>query len=109
MRLPTKLVIGPFEYTIKLKNHIEVDGNGCYGSHDARKQVIRLRRKNTDDRMRETLMHEVLHALSCRDGLGLDEETVQTLGTGLAEVLVNNPVMTRMYAEACDEPADSGD
>lgn len=96
MHIPSQLKIGPYTWTV-VRKRVRHRNKECYGSECEATQTIELHTKNTDDRNRETLMHEVLHAVSDIYAAGMDEGQVNTLAFGLTQLLRDNPEFWEMY------------
>lgn len=69
------------------------DGRELAGQVDYTTQEIRLRPGLTPAHQRETLLHEVLHAIDDFMGIDLTEKQVGRLANGLAMVLADNPAL----------------
>ena len=77
-----------FSYTPKL---LDEEGGMCFGICDNKDQVIRVEEIVSKDRKRVAAIHEVLHALSYLNGLGLTEDQVQGISHQLYTVMLQNP------------------
>ncbi|MDA3730059.1 hypothetical protein PBV87_00840 [Niameybacter massiliensis] len=89
-----KIKIGWKEYGIQCVESSNVLMNGgmeCYGEilHD--KCLIRLNVSNTEDQMRATVVHEILHGIENMYGIDLGEEVVTKLGNALYTLVKDNP------------------
>ena len=62
-----------------------------FGECDSHAGVIRLRPNQTEDQARDTLLHEVVHALDHVWSLNLTENQTRMLATGLRAVFTANP------------------
>ena len=56
---------------------------------------IFLRPNQSEDQARDTLLHEVIHAIDNVDSLNLSEEQVRRIATGLRAVFTSNPEFAR--------------
>lgn len=65
------------------------------GSANSRTLVLQISPHQAPDAMRDTLLHEALHAISNELFLELEERQVHTLAAGLLDVLRRNPKFTR--------------
>lgn len=91
MKLPETLKISPFVYRVELVTKL-LDTEHCrnYGICDTNHLTIRLDDENNDQQMRQTLLHEVIHAINNHGRLGLEEDTVERLTNGLLAFLLDN-------------------
>ena len=90
MKIPNKLKIAGHVYKVKLTHINALDSGDNYGTCDVPKQIICLNETNSNTRMRETLLHEILHAIDIEFGFGLNEQIVNTLGLELHRILYEN-------------------
>ena len=94
------------DFTIRIFAHdlrvlfVDELNDGIYGEADLRRQVIRIRTGLSDSMSLETLMHEIAHCVLDLSGVSscygagkdeVDEAVAQAVGTGLAQVLIDNP------------------
>ena len=79
-------------YDNRLSADYEVDGQ----IHN-RRQVIRLDTAQTVQAQRETLLHEVIHAIEQAQNMELSEGDVGRLARGLDGFLKDNPAFVRLY------------
>lgn len=71
------------------------------GNHNGLTQVIRVRNMHPEQ-MRDTMMHEVLHAILWNNGHDNDashENIVECLACGLDAVFVDNPHLLKLWGE----------
>ena len=61
------------------------------------KQLIKMVKGLPLDTERETLLHEVIHAVEDGLGLGMTEQQVHALACGLYDVLKNNQQTLKQY------------
>lgn len=52
---------------------------------------ISIRENLAPDEERETLLHEVMHAVECQQNLRVSEKVIRQLSIGIYEALKNNP------------------
>lgn len=98
--IPKKIKVDHLTYTITLDPGIGDIGH--FGLCNSNDQIIRLYSKMNKERMKETLLHEVLHAIYYSRGMrqvpneSLTEELiVDQIGVGLITVLNNNPELRK--------------
>ena len=87
MKIPKKLKIGAQIYKI-LFVHAEDIENGC-GEVNAARNIIKLRKDMPTTATEETLLHEIIHAVSP----GLSEAVVGNLAHSLHQVLSDNKML----------------
>lgn len=68
------------------------------GEHDSTQQVITLLASQHQEAIRDTLLHEVIHAVSDAMNLDLREKQVASLATGLVQIFRNNPHFLQFIA-----------
>lgn len=72
--------------------------DGALGETYTHKQMIKMQKGTPPDTERETLLHEVIHAVDESLALQLTEHQVHALACGLYAVLRDNePVITKYY------------
>lgn len=79
-------------YDIHLKDVVVEDNIACYGIFDMDKSEICLSNVESDNVVKITLIHELLHAIAYHYGLKFldDEENVDRLSKALYQVLNDN-------------------
>ena len=87
---PTKLRIIGKTFQIKTFEPNPL-ANGLQGFHDSNLQVITLQTGNGFDDARDTLLHEVIHAIDYGIQVNLEERQVHALASGLYAVMRDNP------------------
>jgi len=70
-----------------------------FGTVDYDRGRIFLRPKQSVDQARDTLLHEVLHAIDHTYSLELSEHQVRVLATSLRSVFSSNPRFARWVSE----------
>ena len=99
MEIPTTLKIGPFEYRVETDNE-RLRDEGYLGETFSHKLLIQLRQDVAFGQLRESLLHEVLHAISSTylpaDSRPL-ETAIYSLSAGIAQVLLDNADFTRLF------------
>lgn len=98
MKPPSALRIGPYRYSVKADASVQKrveheDGHGLYGLHRPHELTIYVDPTPAEDMVRETLLHEVLHAILLAYRMGRDEEEnlVAFLSPALLDCLRRNP------------------
>ena len=102
---PMKIDVLGIEYSIELEEHMPDDN---WGIAEHRTTTLKIAENLEDSRKRETLLHEVMHAVDATIDIGLEEEVVGPLSAGLFCVLKSNPEL-REALFAPKEPPDMGD
>lgn len=70
------------------------------GDYMEQRQRIRYSRNQTDDQLRDTVLHEVIHVVEQCMQLDLEEQQVAGLATGLYAVFRDNPEFIRWLGES---------
>ena len=85
MKIPNKLNICGFEYTIEIR---EIDDSDLWGQHNLNKcRIIIANDVVSKQKKEQTFLHEILHAIDAAVGTGLKEEQVIALSRALYQVL----------------------
>lgn len=91
MEIPGYLKVGPFNYTVELHDgYWNKDDIRVYGEVDERACTINLDVDASPEVVRDSIVHEVIHAILLmydRD----DEELVRLLAPMLLQVIRDNP------------------
>lgn len=93
MKLPKHVKISGINYTVVLKKQLEDSGDACWGLTDYPNVTIYIREELSQQKQRQTLMHEMLHVMMHEAGLDNicgDEKIVNPLGNMLDNVLASN-------------------
>jgi hypothetical protein len=93
MRLPVSVKVAAVEYSVDAIADLKLDGEAMCGLCRVGPCRIELKADLPAGRLRETLLHEVIHAINSEYGIGLRERQVQALGTALVQVLRDNPAL----------------
>jgi hypothetical protein len=92
---PETVVVGVHRYSIQELTIEHASDTDQYGLIEYKTQVIRLRRATHPDSMRETLLHEIIHACFRESGsplkFGTEEKAVRALASNVLGVLRRNP------------------
>jgi len=70
-----------------------------FGIVDYDRGRIILRPKQSTDQARDTLLHEVIHAIDHTNSLELNEHQVRTMATGLRAVFTANTKFAKWVSE----------
>lgn len=85
MKLPESIRVGSLVYRVLFDD--VPDGNGNYGETSAVNLIIHIGKLSSDQRLPNTLLHEILHAVDMDRGTKLKEAQVSNLANGLCAVL----------------------
>ncbi|MGA3473002.1 ImmA/IrrE family metallo-endopeptidase [Lactiplantibacillus plantarum] len=99
MKLPAYVKISGINYTVVLKKRLEDSGDACWGVTDYPGATIYIRKELSEQKQRQTLMHEMVHAMMHEAGLDdicNDEKIVNPLGNMLDSTLVSND-LSKLY------------
>jgi hypothetical protein len=106
VKLPTTLKINGFDWKVVESDAVAKEGS-VYGSCHYSTQTIYLDPASTDQKKKQCLLHEVMHAVAWQTGLSkrlkddkLEEEIVTALSFGMYQVLADNGLLTGL-----DEPS----
>jgi hypothetical protein len=91
---PASIRIAGKVYRVKFRQ--ETDCGRC----DNARLTITISRDQDKQHQRDTLLHEVIHAVEYACGMDIGEENVRMLGTHLLAALVENPEATRWILDA---------
>ena len=80
-----------------------VDDEGNSGEHRRDDQLIKIKLKQHPETLRETLLHEVIHAVEEQLDLGMKERQVHSLAIGLFQVLRENRDLVEFITAAVKE------
>jgi hypothetical protein len=86
-----QIKIGWKYYPVVISDKVVSDGKECYGRIDYNNPIIELRKSNTLEQQKATLLHEIIHGLDDFLNLGFEEEEVLLLANGLYSVFIDNP------------------
>lgn len=111
MKLPDKVTIAGLRYEIstdadELARTGQKERANLQGHCDRQKQRILLSTEMHDQSVAETIVHEVLHAITQIVGLAdewdtdTEESVVNRLAPPLAQTIANNPKLTAAIQEA---------
>lgn len=93
MAVPTKLKIADRVYDIEMWEHKKALASNNYGEHSSYEMVIRVDESLDCTQMRNTMLHEILHAIwdtyVIKDGDD-EERMVTTLANAITATMVDN-------------------
>ena len=96
---PSEVRVGPYLFTIEYRDEVSDSEPDLYGLTIPRDQRIIISSRQTDQCERDTLLHEVLHAVFYASGLfkevDNEERVVTGVSTWLLMILRENPVLAR--------------
>ena len=104
---PTHVAIGTQRFEIEYPNFIADNGSVNYGEYDHEAIKVRIASWLPVERQRETLVHELLHAVDCRYlGDVFKENQVERLANGLFDWLrANAAAVTWIIGLSEDRPS----
>lgn len=94
MRLPVKKV-----NVLGDRYRVFTHRMSIFGDCNSRRGEIRLRPNQTEDQARDTLLHEVIHAIDHVYSLRISEHQTRTLATSLRAVFTSNPEFARWVSK----------
>ena len=98
MKIPDKVKIGPYTYSVELTDGpIIVGGRECNGSIEYENLKIRILNKSAEQIQITTFLHEVYHGIVRLHGIAFrtwdDEEIIDYTAIGWHQVIIDNPEM----------------
>jgi hypothetical protein len=103
MKLPESVKVGHFVYNIEDWCHRSANANGAYGMCSKQEGVIRIDTKALPQMVRDTLLHEIMHACYREWGIASEDDEERTVGqmaTAMTTVMIDNPELRKWFAEA---------
>ena len=98
--IPKRLKILGKTWKVKtVAKRIKIEDTEALGSSEIEHCKIRLSTHMDEQQQKDTLLHEVVHAIDDTLALGMTEEQVHALGAGLYQVLSENKQLTRWLGE----------
>jgi transketolase C-terminal domain/subunit len=94
------MLIAYKEYAVTMDKNIHEGGAELYGCMDSKTETITLDADLSHEQKCATLLHECIHAMDDVYAIGLSEEQVVKLGTGLYLMLRDNP---ELYGDGSGE------
>lgn len=98
-------------YVVRVEDRICRD-QFLFAETDFVEQVIRVERGLKEDRLRETLLHEILHCIFQSRGeteWNEDERLICTIASGLNQVLSSSEVLLALFPGLCLGEGATGD
>lgn len=98
--LPKTLKVGYLKYTLRTVPKGSLDD--AVGNCDCETQAISIERGLTDERRRNVVLHEILHAVWDVQNLGgraKEEDAVTELANGLVSLFEMNPRLRKWFAQ----------
>lgn len=100
MKIPNKIKIGGFIWSIEQSEKVANEGN-AFGSTHMRKQRIFIEPSENQQKKEHTLIHEIMHAIWWQSGLierfketkNAEEEVIQAMAHGMYQVLKDNNLL----------------
>jgi len=94
MKIPEKIMIGPFTYKVSLVDIVNRGRPELIGEveHNTNKE-IRLQKALDQDKLESVFIHELLHCINVFMYLGLSEEQIERLENALYMVLKQNNLL----------------
>lgn len=94
-----KVYLGPYEYNVEfVECPMSKSREEVIGHIDYEKQIILIGNTQSVLVQRQTLMHEIVHALDYQYKLRLDEDGVDCIASGITEALLRNPWIAEFLA-----------
>ena len=91
MRIPKRVKVGALKYRVKRCSVPLLDSQACYGTQSAKKGIIKITTSKRICRQQKenTLIHEIIHAISDDRDLELTENQVKSLSYGICQSFKN--------------------
>lgn len=87
----TVTILGkPFTVKVVTSPHYE-----AYGEVDCAAQEILIASEQAHEQRRDTLLHEISHAIEGQLGMTIDHSFIHALGCGLSQVIRDNPDLVK--------------
>lgn len=99
MRCPRKIVILGKSYQVEFVKQPSPEDSTIVGTMFMRLQEIKIKPGLAHETERDTVLHEVLHAVEAEMNLSLEENAIYLMATGLLQVLRANPKFTAYLTE----------
>lgn len=102
VKLPKSVRIGHRNYTIVHWRPAQSAGRGAYGECSLPEAEIRVDTSSGIEKARETLLHEILHAIYYEWAMqdeDKEERIVATYATAITTAMVMNPELRKWFGE----------
>jgi len=86
-----KVRILGIDVEVKVSGRGEMGDGDWQGRADYIKSLIKISNSSDEDNKRKTFLHEILHYLNHEMDMGLKEDNIDRLETGLYAVIQDNP------------------
>jgi phosphomevalonate kinase len=93
MNIPEKVKVGYKDYKVIKVDHLDDELKLLYGRVDFDIETIKLCNRYPENHQKCTSIHELVHAVDEMQDIKLTEDQVIKLGTGLYQVIKDNPNM----------------
>ncbi len=103
VKLPRSVRVGHRTYKIAAWPHKEANPANKYGECSSQEGIIRVDTYYSIEQVRDTLLHEIMHAIYREWGLqdeDKEERTVATMATALTQVMADSPECRKWFADA---------
>ena len=90
MKVPKKVKIGCYDFTVNWEDKPIQDNDLCCGIMSLNNHSITLSSSMLADKIPETFLHEIIHAIDDMYNLELGENRVNVLGIQLYQVIKDN-------------------
>ncbi len=89
VKVPSEIKIATHTYRVRYDSHMRHD-EACYGQVNHREQTIDIETSIPPSVMNQTLIHEIVHIVDKVYVCRMDEDDLERLSNGMAELLFNN-------------------
>jgi heat shock protein HspQ len=91
MNIPDKVKIGGLIYDVSIEKGVCHGLNKAYGTCDYEALEISIEKDYSEQKIKQTFWHEVMHAIDNEYHAGLSEKQIDQMACGLYSVIVDNP------------------
>lgn len=89
VKVPREIKIATHTYRIAFDPHMRHD-EACYGQVNHREQVVNIESSVPPSQRDQTLIHEIVHIVDKVYVCRMDEDDLERISNGIAELLFNN-------------------
>lgn len=97
--MPRSVLVGPHRYELRFVSGLQhEDGESLLGQCNSDLLVIELEESQPESLLRETVVHELVHAIASQWTLGdegSEEQWANAVGVGMLQVLLFNPELVK--------------